>query len=121
VAKFRDHGWRNPATTATLTVLVRSTLYRKDLAWIHHAGFGDFARSAGPGVLHILRRAGMKRGKLVDLGCGSGIWAAMAEHAGFRVIGVDFSPAMLAMARRESPKSRFVQASLASFRFHPVR
>jgi SAM-dependent methyltransferase len=98
---------------------VRSALYREDLAWIHHADFGDFARSAGPEVLNILRRAGIKRGKLVDLGCGSGIWAAMAERAGFRVIGVDFSRAMLALARRESPKSKFVQASLDQFSFPP--
>jgi hypothetical protein len=29
--------------------------YWEDLAYIHDAGFGDFARAASPGVLEILR------------------------------------------------------------------
>jgi SAM-dependent methyltransferase len=82
------------------------------VAWIHHNGFGDFARSAGPEVLRILRRAGIRGGTLVDLGCGSGIFAAIAERAGFHVIGVDQSSAMVALAKHESPKSQFIQSSL---------
>jgi SAM-dependent methyltransferase len=78
-------------------------------------GFGDFARSAGAEVLEILRRAGIRAGTLVDMGCGSGIFAAMAERAGFHVIGVDQSPAMVALAKRNSPKSKFIQSSLDKF------
>jgi SAM-dependent methyltransferase len=96
-----------------------STIYQTDLAWIHHVGFGDFARSAGPEVLKLLRRGGLKRGTLVDLGCGSGIFAALAERAGFRVVGVDQSAAMLALAKRESPKSHFIQSSLDNFPLPP--
>jgi SAM-dependent methyltransferase len=98
---------------------VPSPIYKTDVAWIHHAGFGDFARSAGPEVLKILRQAGIRDGTLVDLGCGSGIFAAIAERAGFHVIGVDQSPAMVALAKRESPKSKFIQSSLDSFSVPP--
>jgi SAM-dependent methyltransferase len=98
---------------------VPSPIYKTDLAWIHHVGFGDFARSAGPQVLKILRQAGIRGGTLVDIGCGSGIFAALAEQTGFHVIGVDFSQAMLSLAKRESPKSRFIPSSLDKFTVLP--
>jgi Methylase involved in ubiquinone/menaquinone biosynthesis len=98
---------------------LRSTIYKTDVAWIHHVGFGDFARSAGAEVLKILRRAGIRSGILVDLGCGSGIFAAMAERAGFHVAGVDQSRAMLALAKLESPKSEFIQSSVDRFPLPP--
>lgn len=96
-----------------------SIIYQTDLAWIHHAGFGDFARSAGAEILRLLRREKVTHGTLVDLGCGSGIWAAIAQRAGFQVIGVDQSPAMLALAKRHSPKSKFVRAALEKFSLPP--
>jgi SAM-dependent methyltransferase len=43
----------------------------------------------------------------------------MAERAGFHVIGVDISPAMVALAKRESPKSQFVRSSLDQFSVPP--
>ena len=102
-----------------LTIMSRSTVYQQDLAWIHHVGFGDFARGAGRELLQSLRRGGVRGETLIDLGCGSGIWAAMAERAGFRVVGVDRSAAMIALAKRESPKSEFVRASLDEFPLPP--
>jgi SAM-dependent methyltransferase len=110
LAEFRETEYSQP---------LRSTIYKTDLAWIHHDGFGDFARSAGAAVLKILRGAGIRRGTLVDLGCGSGIFAAIAERAGFDVIGVDQSPAMLALAKRVSPKSKFIHSSVDKFTVPP--
>lgn len=98
---------------------MRSPIYQTDLAWIHHDGFGEFARSAGGEVIKILRRAGIRGGTLVDLGCGSGIFAALAQQAGFRVTGVDQSQEMLAIAKRVSPKSQFIQSSLDKFTVPP--
>jgi trans-aconitate methyltransferase len=95
--------------------------YSQDLAWIHHVGFGDFALSAGRELLPLLRRAGLQRGTLVDLGCGSGIWAALAQRAGFAVVGVDCSSAMVALARQHSPLSKFVRASLHTFELPGAR
>ncbi len=45
-------------------------MYEDDLAFIQHQGFSDFAKSAGPGVLEILRKAGISRPRsvLAELG-----------------------------------------------------
>lgn len=86
--------------------------YQRDLAWVHHAGFSDFAASAAPGVLAMLRDAGIHRGLVVDLGSGSGVWARSLCDAGYAVLGIDASLAMTAMARRVAPTAAFRTASL---------
>jgi SAM-dependent methyltransferase len=85
--------------------------YRSDLAYIHDAGFGDFARKAAPGLLAILRRAGIRSGLVVDLGCGSGIWAAELIRRRYDVLGIDISRAMIDLGRRQAPGARFLNAS----------
>jgi SAM-dependent methyltransferase len=56
-------------------------------------------------------------GQVVDLGCGSGIWAAAMLRAGYVVTGLDPSSAMLALARQVAPGARFVRASAYDFDF----
>ena len=73
--------------------------YRNDLAYIHDAGFGQIARAAAPVLLDALRRQGTVRGLVVDLGCGSGILARDVVDAGYEVLGIDISQAMIALAR----------------------
>lgn len=85
--------------------------YHPDLAYIHDAGFGDYARKSAPGLLAILRRAGIRTGLVVDLGCGSGIWAAELIPRGYEVLGIDSSSAMIELARKQAPAARFVNAS----------
>jgi SAM-dependent methyltransferase len=86
--------------------------YRKDLAYIHDAGFRDYALNAAPGLLRILRQNGVTDGLVADLGCGSGRWAAELNRAGYRVWGVDQSAAMIRLARKIAPDSEFKTASL---------
>ena len=86
--------------------------YGDDLAYIHHTGFGAFARDAGPGILRMLRRAKIFSGLVVDMGCGSGIWARELLDAGYDVFGVDISDAMIRFARRNAPGAKFACASL---------
>lgn len=81
--------------------------YRDDLAWIHHHGFSEFAESAAPGVLAILRRAGVERGLVVDAGCGTGVLARALTSAGFDVAGFDASPSMVEIAREHAPAASF--------------
>jgi SAM-dependent methyltransferase len=90
---------------------VRDPDYGDDLAYVHDAGFGDFARRAAPGLVRMLRGAGISGGLVVDLGCGSGIWAAALVRSGYDVLGLDPSPAMLALARERAPAARFVQVA----------
>lgn len=86
--------------------------YDNDLAYIHDVGFGGFARTAAPGLLAMLRRAGITKGLVVDLGCGSGLWASELSVAGYEVLGIDISPAMIELARRRVPKGEFRTGSL---------
>ena len=85
--------------------------YKHNLAYIHDTGFGDFARNSAAGLLEILREAGTS-GLVVDLGCGSGIWAEQLSRAGYDVFGVDISPAMIRIARERVPNAEFQIGSL---------
>jgi SAM-dependent methyltransferase len=87
-------------------------IYREDLAFIHHAGFSEFAESTAPGLLEILWRGGVTTGLVVDAGCGSGVWARELSRAGFDVFGFDASPTMIELARRTAPHVRFEVATI---------
>ena len=86
--------------------------YKDDLAYIHDVGFGDFATNSAPGLLEMLRHGGVTSGLVVDLGCGSGIWAWELAGAGYDVLGVDLSAAMIDIARRRVPQGQFQIGSL---------
>jgi SAM-dependent methyltransferase len=86
--------------------------YQDDLAYIHDVGYSDYALGAAPGLLRILKNNGIAGGLVVDLGCGSGRWARELNRAGYDVLGVDQSRAMIRLARRIAPKSKFKIASL---------
>lgn len=86
--------------------------YQEDLAYIHDVGFSRYSLGAAPSLLRILKRNDVARGLVVDLGCGSGRWARELNRAGYQVLGVDQSPAMIRLARRNAPASRFMLASL---------
>lgn len=81
--------------------------YNEDLAYVHDVGFGDFARSAGPGIMRLLPPPTSDAKLVVDLGCGSGIWAEQLVPAGYKVLGFDLSPAMVRIARRRAPGADF--------------
>jgi SAM-dependent methyltransferase len=86
--------------------------YKNDLTYIHDVGFGDFAKNSAPGLLELLRQNGITDGLVVDLGCGSGLWARELSKAHYDVLGIDISPAMIEMARERVPGGNFRVASL---------
>ena len=55
--------------------MTQADAYQADLAYIHDTGFGKFARGSAPGLLSLFRQNAISEGVVVDLGCGSGIWA----------------------------------------------
>ena len=85
--------------------------YREDLAYIHDVGFGEFALNAAPGLLTLLKKSGVPNGLVLDLGCGSGLWARELDRAGYDVWGVDISSSMVAMARKRVRRGRFLRSS----------
>ena len=90
--------------------------YHDDLAYVHDVGFNFYAEGMAPGVLQTLHEAGIDDGLVIDLGCGSGIWAGKLVEAGHQVLGVDLSPGMLRIARRRAPRAKFVAESFVEFR-----
>lgn len=90
------------------------------------AGFSDtadnYAASMAPSLrtmaVAVVQRAQLKVGeRILDAGTGTGIGASAALTAGREVIGVDAAPGMLAIARREVPGARFVEADFAALPF----
>jgi SAM-dependent methyltransferase len=98
-----------------------ATFYARDLAYIHDAGFGDFARRAAPELLKLLRGHGIHSGRIVEIGCGSGTIARALSDAGYDVLGIDVSPAMIRMARLRAPRAAFRVAELARVRIPRCR
>jgi SAM-dependent methyltransferase len=94
--------------------------YNEDLAYIHDVGFRDYALKSTPGILELLsdafgsRKASslIQTGLIVELGCGSGLTAEVLHQAGYQVLGMDISDAMISMARTRVPTAEFRVASL---------
>jgi SAM-dependent methyltransferase len=86
--------------------------YADDLAFVHDEGFAGHAIKSAPGLLGILGRAGIDGGLVVDLGCGSGVWASELIRAGYRVLGIDISEPMIRIARKRAPSAEFRVSSL---------
>jgi SAM-dependent methyltransferase len=84
--------------------------YDEDLAYTHDRGFGHVAEDAARYGLTLLP----EHASVVELGCGSGITARRLTHAGHDVLGIDQSPALIALARERAPKARFEVGSFVS-------
>ena len=93
--------------------------YEEDLAYIHHTGFRETALGAAPGILKILADASIRDGLVVDLGCGSGIWLRELIRAGYSALGIDPSPAFIALARETVPDAALAVASAHDFDIPP--
>lgn len=83
-------------------------IYREDLAYVHNAGFGAFAEAA---AAYVAKRLPQSVTRIVDVGCGSGIGTRILAKAGFSVVGIEPSAAMIALAQKNSPGVEFIQAS----------
>lgn len=95
--------------------------YDTDLAFVHDVGFDAFAKNSAPGILNLFGKSGFTSGRIVDLGCGSGIWARELVNSGFELVGVDISPAMIEIARRRVPEAEFHVKSFLQFRLPACR
>jgi SAM-dependent methyltransferase len=93
--------------------------YRDDLAHIHDAGFGHFARGAAGVLLEELRARQVDGGLVIDLACGSGLLSEQLAAAGFDVLGIDLSPAFIALARQRVPRGAFRVESLLTAELPP--
>lgn len=66
----------------------------------------------------LIELAGIQQGeRVLDLGCGTGHLTAAIAERGADVVGLDASPSMIAQARQNYPKLRFVLSDAREFRF----
>ena len=86
--------------------------YKEDLAFIHDVGFSGYALKSAPGILEILAQNQIRDGLVVDLGCGSGLWARELAKAHYQVLGIDISESMIEIARTRVPDAEFRVESL---------
>lgn len=82
----------------------------------------NYAHSMAPSLrtmaVVVVQRARLReRDRILDAGTGTGIAASAAMSAGREVVGVDAASGMLAVARREVPGARFVEADFAKLPF----
>jgi SAM-dependent methyltransferase len=77
--------------------------YRRDLALVHHLGFGFHADMCAPGILELLEPVRARHGVVVELGCGSGLLTRHLVDSGHHVVATDASPAMLDLTREHVP------------------
>ena len=80
--------------------------------------FGDLTRQAVDPVLDAVGAAAGAR--LLDVACGPGFVAAAAAARGAAAIGLDFSPAMIASARRSHPSVAFREGDAEALPLEPA-
>jgi SAM-dependent methyltransferase len=86
--------------------------YKEDLAYIHDVGHSDYALKSAPGIIDILVQHNIREGLVVDLGCGSGLSALEFTKVHYRVLGIDISESLIAIARTKVPDAEFRVESL---------
>jgi ubiquinone/menaquinone biosynthesis C-methylase UbiE len=82
----------------------------------------NYAQSMAPSLrtmaVVVVQRARLReKDRILDAGTGTGVGAAAAMTSGRQVTGVDAAPGMLAIARREVPGARFVEADFSQLPF----
>lgn len=93
--------------------------YQSPLAHVHDKSYGRHARHAAQELLALLKERGIHQGLIVGLGCGSGILEEVVSREGYDVLGVDYSEALIAIARQRCPQGRFSAGSVMDFEIPP--
>ncbi len=77
-----------------------------------------FASAPDQAIESLLDAAGANRDlKTLDLCCGQGNVSEALLNRGCKVVGIDFSPAMLAFARERAPRATFIEANAQDLPF----
>lgn len=90
--------------------------YQTDLAYVHDQSYSDLARAAADYLMELLSERDPAKTSIVDLGCGSGVFAEPLAKAGYKVTGIDYSEDMVTLASERVPQAKFVQASFLDYK-----
>jgi len=83
--------------------------YQRDLALVHHLGFGFHADRCAAGILALLEPVRTRAGLVVELGCGSGLLTRHLLDAGHRVVATDAAVGLLDRAREHAPEAEDIR------------
>ena len=94
--------------------------YRRFAEAYDWEGSLDFSRQAFRRVMAVCREFGVRPARSLDLGCGTGTLAILMAEAGWKMIGLDLSEAMLAQAKQKALDAgqavELVQQDMRDFR-----
>ncbi len=82
-------------------------LYEEDLAFVQAEAFGGFAEQVAPPLIERLCALDIPVRRVVDVGCGAGVTTRALVRAGFEVVAIEPSPALLERARSAAPEATF--------------
>jgi SAM-dependent methyltransferase len=74
---------------------------------VHHTGYSQHVERTSTGIVRLLRDVVPAGGRVLDVGCGSGLLARRLLAEGYAVTGIDASPAMIELAREHAPGASF--------------
>lgn len=81
--------------------------------WTYH-----FEPWFSPMYNHVLTTLKLNQDdSVLDAGCGSGLFTAMASKSGAKLIGIDAAPGLLELARRRKPDVNFLEEDLEALPF----
>jgi SAM-dependent methyltransferase len=98
--------------------------YGAAFARVYNLRWSGFARQVAPAIEGYFAAApgGKEDRSVLDLGCGTGQLALYFLERGYRVVGIDLSPAMLDWARRNAARfladgqAKFLEGDAADFK-----
>lgn len=78
-----------------------------------------FTPQTNDGVIDtFVRLSGLRPGaRIADLGCGSGIFTDLLRRRGYQCTGVDLSPTLIRIARRNFPGIEFIEGDIERLPF----
>jgi SAM-dependent methyltransferase len=87
-----------------------------DFAWFYNRYWSEEFHDLAFPILERLWLPGVPAGsRLLDIGCGTGHLARLLTARGYRITGIDASPAMIRYARENAPAAEFHVCDAARF------
>ncbi|MBS0264786.1 MAG: class I SAM-dependent methyltransferase [Planctomycetes bacterium] len=80
-------------------------MYDQILASIHDRWFDSIPRGAAAHIRNLWH--GRKAGRIVDIGCGSGVLLEAVAQLASQVVGIDLSPEMVSLGRTRLPGAQW--------------
>src|SRR5437016_3056145 len=90
---------------------------REKLLFNQHAAASEYNVFSDPSNLKLIEEC-LKLvdfrppGRVVDLGCGSGVFGSVLVEKGFSCVGVDIAQALITLGQRPRPEIKFINADV---------